>query len=210
MSGNSTDGSDDPPEDPILQRVLSDSAYDRVRIERFSHFKQPVPQKLLVQSLLVSALALALPLYLLYPASAASYLPTADPAVASPVVLVVGLFALVLELGTAALLVGVVVSRARNEPLTERKAERLFTAETFATYVGFGTGGLATLATVGLLALGLGGEPMLASYVETASEGPFRRSGLGVSVRTFATAAVLGAVAVTLAHRYTESLLADL
>jgi|GEM_PF-572905 len=210
MTGNTTDGSDDLPEDTILQRVLSDSAYERVRIERFSHFTQPVPRKLLVQSLLVGALALALPLYLLYPASAASYLPTVDPGSASPIVLVVGLFALALELGTAALLVGVVVSRARNEPLTERKAERLFTAETFATYVGFGTGGLATLATVGLLALGLGGEPMLASYVETASAGPFRQSDLGVSVQTFATTAAVGAVGVALAHRYTESLLARL
>jgi hypothetical protein len=207
MTGNSTDGSDDLPEDPVLRRVLSDSAYDRVRVERFSHFTQPVPRKLLVQSLLLGALALALPLYLLYPADAASYLPTVDPAAASPIVLVVGLFALALELGTAALLVGVVVYRARNEPLTERAAERLFTTETFATYVGFGTGGLATLVTVGLFALGLGGEPMLASYVETASTGPFRQSDLGVSVRTFAVAAVVGAVGVALAQRYTESLL---
>ena len=205
------DDTDDAHDDPIRQRVLSDSAYDRVRTERFSHFKQPVPKKLGVQCVLIGALALTLPLYGLFPSGAAEYLPTVDPSVASPKVLLMGLFALATELGTAALLVGVALYRVRKEPLTEDQAVSLFTTETFATYLGFGTGGLATVVLLSLFALGLGGESTLGAYV-AAMDGtnPFRTSGLGVTVEMFATVALAGALAVYVARGYVTTRLASL
>ncbi|WP_123535859.1 hypothetical protein [Halosimplex salinum] len=202
---------DDAPEDPICQRVLSDSAYDTVQVERFSHFKQPVPRKLLIQCALIGALALTLPVYALFPADAATYLPTVDPTTASPTIILMGLFALVIELGAAALLLGVVLYRVRHEPLTEDQAISLFNTETYATYLGFGTGGLATAVMLALFALGLGGESTLGAYVH-AMDGanPFRASGLGVTVDVFATVALAGALAVYVARAYAASRLATL
>ena len=211
MNRNHADDTDDASEDRILQRVLSDSAYDRVRTERFSHFKQPIPKKLGVQCALIGALALTLPLYGLFPSGTAAYLPTVDPSAASPTVLLMGLFALAIELGTASLLVGVALYRVRHEPLTEDQAVSLFTTETFATYLGFGTGGLATVVLLSLFGLGLGGESTLGAYV-AAMDGtnPFRTSGLGVTVETFATVALAGALAVYVARGYVTTRLASL
>jgi len=211
MNRTQTDDQPDGVDDPILRRVLSESAYDRVRIERFSHFKQPIHQKLLVQCVLLAALTLVLPLYALFPSDAAAYVPTMDPGVASPIALVVGLFALVLELGTALLLIGVALYRVREAPLTEDQAISLFTTETFATYLGFGTGGLTTAITLGLLGLGLGGEATLGTFVETLGGGnPFEPSHLGVSIAAFATAALTCALFVTLARAYVERRVATL
>ena len=202
MDRPAADDSGDREDDPILQRVLSDSAYDRVRTERFSHFKQPVPQKLRAQCLLLGALTLVLPLYILFPGDAGAYFST-NPTVASPTVLLLGLFALVIELGTAALLVGVALYRARYEPLDEDQALSLFITETFAAYLAFGTGALAVLVMLAVLALGLGGAATVGAYVE-AMDGanPFQASGLGLSVEAFATLALACALTVYVAKGY--------
>lgn len=198
MDQNSSDDMDD----PITRRVLSDSAYDRVRVERFSHFKGPIPRKLAVQGLLLGSLALALPLYSLYPADAAPFVPSLDPGVASPTVLMLGLFAAALEFGTASILVGVGLYRVRNEPLDESQAASLFNAENFATYLGFGTGGFVVAVTLGLLLLGLGGGESLAWYAETMGSNPFRSTNTGFTVAHFATLALAGALAIALAREY--------
>lgn len=210
MDRTAADDSGEEPDDPILRRVLSDSAYDRVRTERFSHFKQPVPQKLRAQCLLLGALTLVLPLYLLFPGDAATYLVT-DPSVASPTVLLLGLFALVIELGTAALLVGVALYRVRHEPIDEDQALSLFVTETFAAYLAFGTGALAIVAMLAVLALGLGGAGSVGAYVEAMNgANPFEASGLGLTVEAFTTLALACALAVYVAKGYAATRLLTL
>lgn len=189
-------------DDTITRRVLSDSAYDRVRVERFSHFKQPIPRKLAIVGLLLGSLTLALPLYSLYPADAASYVPAIDPGVASPTVVLLGTVGVGIEFGTATLLVAAGLYRARNEPLSESQAISAFNVENFATYVGFGTGGFVVAVTLALFALGLGGAESLAWYTRTMASNPFRPTGLGFTVTHFATVALTGALVVALAREY--------
>ena len=198
MDQNSPDDVDD----PITQRVLSDSAYDRIRAERFTHFRQPIARKLAIVGVLLGSLTLALPLYSLYPADAAAYVPSIDPGVASPTVVLLGTVAVGIEFGTAVLLVGAGLYRARNEPLTESQAISVFNVENFATYVGFGTGGFVVAVTMCLFALGLGGAESLGWYAETMASNPFRSTGLGFTVTHFATVALSVALAVALAREY--------
>lgn len=196
------DQNSDDVDDPITRRVLSDSAYDRIRVERFSHFDGPIPRKLAVVGALLGSLVLVLPLYSLYPADVTAYAPSADPAVASPTVVLLGLVGAAVEFGAAACLVGAGLYRARNEPLTESQAVSVFDVQNFATYVGFGTGGFVVAVTLGLFALGLGGAESLGWYVETMGSNPFRPTGLGFTVTHFATVALAGALVVALAREY--------
>ena len=78
--------------DGITDAVLSDSAYERVRILRDSLFTQPIPWKLRVQGLLLAVLAATVPLYWLYPDGVAGYLTTTDPMTATPKVALLGAF----------------------------------------------------------------------------------------------------------------------
>jgi len=196
------DQNSDDIDDTITRRALSDSAYDRIRVERFSHFKQPIPRKLAILGLLLGSLTLALPLYSLYPADVAAYAPSADPGLASPTVVLLGTVGAGIEFGTAALLVAAGLYRARNAPLTESQAISAFNVENFATYVGFGTGGFVVAVTLCLFALGLGGEESLAWYTQTMASNPFRPTGLGFTVTHFATVALSGALVVALAREY--------
>lgn len=199
------------PEDAILRRALSESAYERERMERFSHFKQPIPRKLALQGLLLGSLALLLPLYSLYPANTAAYLPSMNPVVASPKVLLLGAFGATIEIATAALLVGVALYRVRNEPVTEDEAETLFNVETFASYLGFGTGGLVIVLTLAFFLLGIGGESALTWYVETMGGiNPFTATGTGFSVGHLAAIAMTGALAIAIARGYVATALRTL
>ncbi|MEF8853743.1 MAG: hypothetical protein V5A44_07935 [Haloarculaceae archaeon] len=189
-------------DDTITRRALSDSAYDRIRIERFTHFRQSIPRKLAIVGVLLGSLTLALPLYSLYPVDAAAYVSSIDPAVASPTVVLLGVAGVGIEFGTAVLLVGAGLYRARNEPLTESQAVSVFNVENFATYVGFGTGGFVVAVTLVLFTLGLGGEESLAWYTQTMASNPFRPTGLGFTVTHFTTVALAGALAIALAREY--------
>lgn len=198
-------------EDPILRRVLSDSAYERERIERFAHFKQPIPRKLAIQGALLGSLALLIPLYSLYPASTASYLPSMDPVVASPKVILLGTFGAAVELMTASLLVGAALYRVRHEPLTRDEAETVFDVETFASYLGFGTGGVCILLTLGFFTLGVGGAETLGWYVDTMEgANPFSATGTGFSIGHLGTIALSGALVIALARGYVATRLAAL
>ena len=98
-------------DDNITSAILSGSTYERLRYERHSFFRQSVPQTLRLQSAMLGLLALLLPIYGLFPDSIASFLPAADPAVASPKVLLLGAFGGLLELVGATVLVGAAVYR---------------------------------------------------------------------------------------------------
>jgi hypothetical protein len=205
------DTDDTAPADPILDRVLSDSAYERERLQRFSHFKQPIPQKLALQGALLGSLALLIPLYSLYPASSAPYLPSMDPVVASPKVLFLGVFGAAVELGTATLLVGAALYRVREEPVTDDQAHSILNVETFASYLGFGTGGVVIALTLAFFALGLGGAETLAWYVSlTDGVNPFTATGMPISVGHLGTVALAGALAIAVARGYVADRLAGL
>jgi hypothetical protein len=193
----------DDEDDPILDALVDGSVYDRLRVKRFSHFKQSVPRKLAIQSALLGLLALLLPVYALYPPGAGAYVPSLNPAVASPKVLLLGVFGGVTQFGTAALLVGATLYRFRHQPLTERQATEVLNAETFATYFGFGTGGLAVAVTLCLFLLGLGGESTLGWYITTMDgANPFVSSGMGLTVTHVATGALAGSIVVLSAWAY--------
>jgi hypothetical protein len=189
-------------DDHITSAILSGSTYERVRYERHAFLRQSVPRTLTLQSALLGLLAVLLPLYGLFPESAAGFLPAVDPTVASPKVLVLGVFGGLLELFGAALLVGTAWYRIRQGPLTEAQAHAALDIEDFARYVGLGTGGLAILLTVALFAVGLGGEAAVSSYIATAGANPFVDSGLGLPVATVSLVGFGASVAVFYAGSY--------
>lgn len=194
-------------DDTITNAILSSSAYERLRYERHSFFRQSVPRTLTLQSAMLGLLASLLPLYAFFPESVAGFLPAADPAVASPKAVLLGALGGLLELLGAALLVGAAVYRVRQGPLTETQAHAVIDVEDFARYVGLGTGGLAILLTVCLFALGLGGEGAVASYIATAGANPFANSGLGLPVATVSLAAFISSVTVFYAGSYLSVIL---
>ncbi|EMA08639.1 hypothetical protein SAMN05443574_11756 [Haloarcula vallismortis] len=193
---------DSQPDDTIAQAIISGSTYERLRYERHSYLRQTVPRTLALQSALLGALALLLPIYGLYPDSTAAYLPSVDPAVASPKVLLLGLFGGVLELFGAMLLVGSVLYRVRLAPLTERQAHAALNAEDFARYVGLGTGGLAIGISLCLFAVGLGGGDAVSAYIAFTGRNPLVDSGFGLSVATVSLLAFVASVTVFYASRY--------
>lgn len=195
-------------DDNITSAILSGNTYERLRYERHSFFRQSVPQTLRLQSAMLGLLALLLPIYGLFPDSIRSFLPAADPAVASPKVLLLGAFGGLLELLGAAVLVGAAVYRVRLAPLSESQAHTAIDMEDFARYVGLGTGGLAILVTVLLFAVGFGGEGAVSSYIDTAGANPFIDSGVGLPVATVSLVAFVASVTTFYASSYLSVLLA--
>ncbi|MBX0322337.1 hypothetical protein EGH21_04745 [Halomicroarcula sp. F13] len=194
--------SDTAQDDHITEAILSGSTYERLRYERHSYFRQTVPRTLALQSAFLGLLAILLPMYGLFPESVAQFLPAADPEVASPKVLLLGVFGGLLEVLGAVLLVATAAYRVRRAPLTEAQAHAALDTEDFARYVGLGTGGLAILLTVCLFAIGLGGESAVASYVATAGANPYAPSGFDLSVGTVSLAGFVASVLVFYAGSY--------
>lgn len=197
----------DSSQDEITRAFLSGSTYDRVRYERHSYVRQPIPRTLALQSALLGVLAMLLPMYGLFPESAATYLPSTDPAVASPKVILLGVFGGILQVLGAVLLVGAAAYRVRKGALTEQQAHSVLNTEDFARYVGLGTGGLAILVCLALFAVGLGGGPAITSYVETLGENPFVASGYGLAVADVSLVAFLASLTVFYAGQYLDVLL---
>ncbi|WP_146417759.1 hypothetical protein [Haloarcula hispanica] len=193
---------DSQPDDTIAQAIISGSTYERLRYERHSYLRQTVPRTLALQSALLGALALLLPVYGLYPDSTAAFLPSINPDLASPKVLLLGVFGGFLQLFGATLLVGSVLYRVRLAPLTERQAHAALNAEDFARYVGLGTGGLAIVLSLCLFAVGLGGGDAVSAYVAFTGRNPFVDSGFGLSVATVSLLAFVASVTVFYASRY--------
>ncbi|SEO69151.1 hypothetical protein SAMN04487948_104200 [Halogranum amylolyticum] len=187
----------DPLTDPIADAILGGSTYERLRLQRFSFFKQPVPRKLAWQSGLLFVLALVLPLAAGYPAETKALFASHSPTAASPKMLLLGLVGGGIELGTASALVAVTVRRLQLEPdLTEDAARRLLNVEDVATLVGVVTGGFAVLLTLAFFVLGYAGPEAVAAFVESGGTSPFAPSGVGVSVTTLAVAALCGSLVV--------------
>jgi hypothetical protein len=196
-------------DDHIASAILSGNTYERVRYERHAFLRQPVPRTLMLQSALLGLLVALLPMYGLFPTSVADYLPATNPGIASPKVLLLGVFGGLLDLLGAALLVVTALYRVRRASLTESQAHALLDIEDFARYVGVGTGGLAILLTVCVFAVGLGGGAAIDTYVGTAGANPFAASGAGLPVVAVSLVAFVASVAVFYAGGYLSVRLAQ-
>ncbi|PSP84557.1 hypothetical protein BRC96_05415 [Halobacteriales archaeon QS_6_64_34] len=181
-------------DDHITSALLSGNTYEKIRYQRHAFLRQSIPRTLMLQSALLGLLVALLPMYGLFPASVAGYLPTTDPTVAAPKALLLGVVGGLFELLSAALLVGAALYRLRRAPLSESQAHRVLDVEDFARYVGLGAGGLAILLTVCLFAVGLGGGAAVESYVGTAGANPFADSGLGLPVVAVSLVAFVASV----------------
>ncbi len=177
---------DVPANDWITDSVLDGSTYDRLRVRRFSYFKQPISQKLTWMAGLLALVALVAPIALTLPSSASETFPGRDPLTASPKVVLLGLFAIVVVFTAAASLTAVELYRRRLEPVSETQAKRLLNLEELASLIGLVTGSAMILLTLGLFAVGYGGESALASFVGSGGGHPFEPSGTGLSVARLA------------------------
>jgi hypothetical protein len=182
-------------DDPIANALLSDSTYERLQVERFRHFKQPLPTKLLWMSGLLVALALVFPVALAYPEFAPGVL-GASPVFAAPRIALLGAVGGTVEVAAALVLVAVAVRRRQLEPsITESQAERLLNVEDVATLIGLGTGGASIALTDAFFLLGLAGPDAVAFFTADGN-GPFLASGTDVTIGALALAAALAAVLV--------------
>lgn len=192
----------DPVDDELTEALLSDSHYERLRLQRVSFFNQPIERKLLYQVGMLGAIA-ALPIvYALFPAATAEYLPTTSPMTASPNVILLALLGMVIQVGTASMLVAATLYRLRHEPVTEDQAVSILNVEGFASHVGLGTGGLTVVITMAFFALGLAGPDAMAGYIELNGVNPFAATGTGLTVNTVAFAAFAAAVALFFCRQY--------
>jgi hypothetical protein len=182
-------------DDPIANALLSDSTYERLQVERFRHFKQPLPRKLLWMSGLLVALALVFPVALAYPAVAPGVLEV-SPLAAAPRIALLGALGGAIEVAAALVLVAVALRRLQLEPsITESQAERLLNVEDVATLIGLGTGGASIALTDAFFLLGLAGSDAVAFFTADGN-GPFLASGTDVTVGVLALGAALAAVFV--------------
>ncbi|MBO4247799.1 hypothetical protein IL252_08225 [Halomicrobium sp. IBSBa] len=190
--------------DGITDAVLSDSAYERVRVLRDSLFAQPIPWKLRVQGLLLAVLAATVPLYWLYPDGVASYLTTTDPMTATPRVALLGAFGGTMVLFSAVLLVGAALYRVEHAPLTEQQAYQVLTVEDFAGGVSLAMGGFAIAITTGSIAMGVFGGDAVGSYVATMGQNPLAGSVYGLSLGSVGIGALSASAVVLVAHWYVD------
>jgi|GEM_PF-3410657 len=194
MSGSSS--SDAPREaDPIADSLLSESVYERLRYTE-GIIILPVGRVLLYQAALLGLLATILPLYAVYPDAVAEHVGTLDPFFATPQVLFLGVVGWASEIGSALTLTGTYWYRIRTEPLSEATARTIVTVEQIAIGLSLITGGLAIVATVGLIALGAFGASVLSTYLgAVAGENVFAQGGM-LSVGHLSILAVLGCLSV--------------
>lgn len=184
--------------DPITERILSDSPYERLRAQQFSYLVQPIDRKLLWQSGLLFLLAALLPVLAVLPASIrTSYLP--NVVIASPKVAFLALVAVLIVAGTGVGHALVEYARLRLQPLDEGQARELVTLEGLCSMLGFGTGGFATLVTYALVLIGFGGQEALNAFLEAGGGNPFAPSAFGVTVGMVAITALVSAAALQLA-----------
>lgn len=195
--------SDPDTDDTITRAMLSDSAYEQLRYQRETFFSGSIPQKLTRQGLLLGGLALLLPLYVLFPATVAEYVPSVDPTLASPRVVLLGLVGAGIELFAAVLLVGAALYRIHHHPLSRDQATTVLNVEDFSAYVGFGAGGMAIGLTVVYFLIGLSGGQAIENYVR-AMDGvnPFAASGVGLSVAELAVFSFIGCILLLMLRLY--------
>lgn len=181
--------------DPITDAILSESAYERLRYTE-GVITVPVSRVLIYQAVLLALLATILPLYAFYPPSVGEYVPTLDPFLAAPKLLVLGLVGWVTEVTAALLLAGLWEYRRRRGPLTEAQARTVFDVEQIAAGLSIVTGGLAIVVTVGLVSLGVFGGSTVAIYLERVAGADVFAQTAGVSIGHLSMLSLLACLVV--------------
>lgn len=195
----------DAPDDRIADALLSGSPYDRLRVTRFSYFTQPITQKLLWMAVLLAAVGLVAPIAVTTPAPTRTAILGSEPLSSSPRVVVLGLLAVGVVSASAASLVAVSLRRHQlGAAVTERQARRLLNCEELASLVGLVTGSALVIVTLGLFAVGHGGEALLETFGSQGGGHPFAPSGTSVSVATLATLSLVAAGVVLVARTVLE------
>lgn len=193
-------------DDPITTAILSESAYERLRVTEGSLFTIRPRKAMAIQALLLAVLSLVAPIYLLFPESVTPLLPTTNPAVATPKLLLLGVFGMGTELAAAVMMVGLYHYRTTRQPLTESQARTVFEIERISAGLSLVTGGLAIAVTVGILALGLGGASTLGVYLEQVAGGDiFSQLSTTFSIAHLSAASALGAGVVLVLRRVLTS-----
>jgi hypothetical protein len=190
-------------EDDITDALVDGSLYERLRAQRTSVFGGSIPRKLTAQSGLLAVLALVLPITAAFPARVRMLFPAGEPTRASPQIMLLGVLALVLIVGTGVVLACLEYVRFRFEPdLSEGQIRALLDCEEVVSLFGLGTGGAVVFLTDGFTLLGLGGIEVVRTYLQQAPRSAFTASGTGISVVAVATSALCGAIVLYTASRY--------
>jgi len=200
MDQNTTEQEDDH-SDRITKDMLSESAYRRLRAERFAQFSSPLQRKLAWQTAMIAALMLLIPLYELFP-TASEVVPLGDASTASPKILLLGIVGLGIELATGTVLVAVGLYRLRAAPVDEDTATTLLNLEDTAATIGLYTGGMAIALTLAGFLLGALGPDVIAGYVSLLDANPYVDSGTGISVAEFAVGALSASALLWTARQY--------
>ena len=151
-------------DDPLADAILSESTFERLRATRFSPWRWPIPQKVAYQSYLLASLAAVVPLTLALPPEVAETYLGASRLDASPHVLVLGVFSLIVLVLTGIGHAVIELYRLRLEPDIPRdRALELLAWEDVASSLGLGTAGVGVIGTLAGVAVGYAGTDLFES-----------------------------------------------
>ncbi|WP_267639535.1 hypothetical protein [Haloarchaeobius amylolyticus] len=184
-------------DDHISKAIVHGNTYERLRVSRYSFFSGSLARKLTHQGVITASLVAILPLALAAPPELA----VGDPSVASPKVVLLGLFGLGVEVLAGTALVAVALARLRLDDIGERAAHRLLNVEDVASMLGLGTGAIAILVTVCYFGVASVAPGALETLRPAHGGGAFAASGTGLTVTMLAALAVGIGVALLLAGR---------
>lgn len=192
---------DDSVDDRHAAALLGDSRYEKIKLRRYSLFKQSIPRTLAIQGLILAALALVAPLALTQPESTRALL-GGDVLAAAPKFLFLGAYASAIELVGVVCLCYVAYRRlTTDDVLSESEVHDLLALEDGVTHLSLVTGGAAVAVVDGFFLLGLAGDPLVGRFQTFVGRNPFEPGLIPVSVIAVAvTAAVLAAIAFGLSR----------
>jgi hypothetical protein len=192
---------DDTVEDRHAAALLGDSRYQKIKLRRYSLFKQSIPRTLALQGLILAALAFVAPLALTQPESTRALL-GGDALAAAPKFLFLGAYASAIQFVGVVGLTYVAYRRlTTDDVLSEREVHDLLALEDAVTHLSLVTGGAAVAVVDGFFLLGLAGNPLVDRFQALAGRNPFEPGLIPVSVTWVAiTAAVLATLAFGLSR----------
>jgi hypothetical protein len=185
---------DDTVEDRHAATLLSGSRYQKIKLRRYSLFKQSLPRTLATQGVILAALALVAPLALSLPESTRSLL-GADALAAAPKFLFLGAYASAIELVAVLGLCYVAYRRLKtDDDLSESEVNDLLALEDAMTHVSVITGGAAVAVVDAFFLVGLAGDPLVARFQAFLGRNPFEPGLFSVPVSGVSAAAAALAV----------------
>ena len=195
---------DDSLSERLHEVVEGGTTYERKRMERGMSLTRCIPEKLTYQSLLFGALALMYPMYALSGADTLTYLPTLDPGLATPKILLLALASYTFELIAMTLFLLTALYHIRHDPIDENQAVTLINFEGVATWVAFGTGALGVLVTLSISMIGLTGH--LDTYVDVMDgTNPFEAVAFPITVEAMGFIAFVTALACFFAGQWLQT-----